>query len=46
MNGQTNKYTERSTSGVRTARIVQYELLAADDTESQYTKGCQDPFNS
>jgi hypothetical protein len=25
---------------------VQDELPVADDTESEYTKGCQDPFNS
>ena len=25
---------------------MQDELPAADDTESEYTKGCQDPFNS
>jgi hypothetical protein len=24
---------------------VQDELLTADDTKSEYTKGCQDPFN-
>ena len=24
---------------------MQDELPAADDTESEYTKGCQDPFN-
>ena len=24
---------------------MQDELPAADDTESKYTKGCQDPFN-
>jgi hypothetical protein len=36
---RSNKYTERSTSGVQTARTVQ------DDTELEYTNGCQDPFN-
>jgi len=25
---------------------VQDKLPAADDAESEYTKGCQDPFNS
>jgi hypothetical protein len=25
---------------------MQDELPAANDTESQYTKGCQDPFDS
>ena len=42
---RSNKYTERSTSGVRTPRIVQDELLGADDTEAEYTNGCQDPFD-
>jgi len=37
---RSNKYTERSTSGVQTTRTVQ------DNTESEYTKGCQDPFDS
>src|SRR5271167_4531183 len=36
---RSNKYTERSTSSVQTARTVQ------DDTKLEYTKGCQDPFD-
>jgi hypothetical protein len=36
---RSNKYTERSTPGVQTARTLQ------DDTKSEYTKGCQDPFD-
>jgi hypothetical protein len=43
---RSNKYTESSTSGVQTARTVQDELPTADDTKSQYTKGCQEPFDS
>jgi hypothetical protein len=42
---RSNKYTEGSTSSVQTARTAQDELPAADDTESEYTKGCQDPFD-
>jgi hypothetical protein len=42
---RSNKYTESSTSGVQTARTVQDELPAANDTKSQYTKGYQDPFD-
>jgi hypothetical protein len=42
---RSNKYTKGSTSGVQTARTVQDELPAADDTELEYTKGCQDPFD-
>ena len=37
---RSNKYIESSTSGVQTARTVQ------DNTESEYTKACQDPFDS
>ena len=36
---RSNKYTERSTSSVQTARTMQ------DDTELEYTKGCQDSFD-